>query len=135
MSGGHWFDQQDPILSDINITPLVDVALVLLIIFMITAPMMVQGADVRLPRTEHMPSLSESQMIISVTAENQVLIDGAPIPLEEFEARVSPRVSPGQRVLFHGDDQARYGLVMQVWAILHNLGADVGAVIEPIPER
>jgi len=132
---GRWFDEEERVMAEINITPLVDVSLVLLIIFMITAPMMVQGANVTLPRTERMPSIPESQLIVSVTAENQVLIDGDAVPWEEFEARISPRITPGRSILFHGDEQARYGLVMQVWAILHNLGANVGAVIEPIPDR
>ncbi len=128
-----WFDDGDRILSDINITPLVDVSLVLLIIFMITAPMMVQGADVQLPRTQPMETLPQSQLIVSVTADGEVLINGRTVPWQEFEARVSPLITPGRRVLLHGDTAARYGRIMEVMAILHALGADIGAVTEPIP--
>ena len=131
---GNWFDDEEQILSDINITPLVDVSLVLLIIFMITAPMMVQGADVQLPRTERMEQLPQTQLIVAVDAEGQVTINGEPVPLAELEPRLSPRVTEGRTVLFHGDEQVAYGTVMQVMAVLQRLGADIGLVTEPIPE-
>ena len=135
MKKGTWFEESDHILADINITPLVDVSLVLQIIFMITAPMMVQGADVRLPRTQRMDTLPETQLIVSVNAEGQVLIDGDAVPFDELEARLSPRITPGRPVLFHGDERVPYGRIMQVMAIMQGLGADIGLVTEPLPER
>lgn len=135
MSGGPWFEEQEQILSEINITPLVDVSLVLLIIFMITAPMMVQGADVSLPQTRPMDTLEQTQLIISVTADGEVLVDGDAVEREDLEATLSPRVTPGRSVLFHGDERAAYGAVMQVMAVLQRLGADIGLVTEPIPNR
>lgn len=134
MNGG-WFREGDRILSDINITPLVDVSLVLLIIFMITAPMMVQGADVRLPRTQRMETLPDSQIIVSVRADGGVLVNGEPVAMEDFEARISPLITEGRPVHFHGDAEAFYGRAMEVMAVLQRLGADIGLVIEPIPER
>jgi biopolymer transport protein TolR len=133
MNGG-WFDDEERILSDINITPLVDVSLVLLIIFMITAPMMVQGADVQLPETERMEQLPQTQLIVAVDAEGRVSINGEPVPLADLEARLSPRVTEGRTVLLHGDERVPYGTVMQVTAVLQRLGADIGLVTEPIPE-
>lgn len=132
---GRWFEEQERILSDINITPLVDVALVLLIIFMITAPMMVQGADVELPRTQRMETLPDSQLIVTVNAEGAVFVNGDEIALEDLEARLSPLITPGRPVLFHGDAKVAYGTVMQVMAIMQRAQADIGLVTEPIPER
>ena len=94
-----WFKEDDRILSEINVTPLVDVALVLLIVFMITAPMMIQGAEVRLPRTQIMDSLPQEQIFISVTDQGQILVNGDAVPLEELEARLSPRITPGRTIL------------------------------------
>lgn len=133
MTGG-WFEEKERVLSDINITPLVDVSLVLLIIFMITAPMMVQGADVRLPRTQRMDSLPQTLLIVSVTADGRALINGEAVPFEDLEARLSPLIRPGRTVLFHGDERIDYGTVMKVIAVLESLQADIGLVTEPLPQ-
>lgn len=133
---GSWFGEQDRILSDINITPLVDVSLVLLIIFMITAPMMVQGADVRLPQTQPMESLPDSQIIVTVTSDGRTLIGDEEVAWADFEARISPRIVPQRTTVhIHGDQEAAYGTIMQVMAVLQALGANIGMVVEPTPER
>ncbi len=130
-----WFEEDDRILSEINVTPLVDVALVLLIVFMITAPMMIQGVEVRLPQTQIMDSLPHEQIFISVTDQGQILVNGDALPLEELEARLSPRVTPGRTVLLYGDRAGEYGRVVAVIEVLWSLGADIGLVTEPIPRR
>ena len=133
--GGSWFDHDNSPLSDINVTPLVDVSLVLLIVFMITAPMMVQGANVQLPRTAPMDTLTQDQIVISITAEGQLQLNEDAIPFEELEARLSPLVTPGRRVLVYADEAVTHGLVMQVIAIAHGLEADIGIPTEPIRNR
>ncbi len=130
-----WFKEDDRILSEINVTPLVDVALVLLIVFMITAPMMIQGAKVRLPRTQIMDSLPQEQIFISVTDQGQILVNGDAVPLEELEARLSPRITPGRTILLYGDRAGEYGRVVAVIEVLWSLGADIGLVTEPVPRR
>ena len=128
-----WFKEDDRILSEINVTPLVDVALVLLIVFMITAPMMIQGAEVRLPQTQVMDSLPQDQIFISVTDQGQILVNGDAVPLEELEARLSPRITPGRTILLYGDRAGEYGRVVAVIEVLWSLGADIGLVTEPVP--
>src|SRR5881296_3750873 len=64
-----------PSLSDINVTPLVDVILVLLIIFMVTAPMMTRGIDVRLPKTESGADATEQRMVVTVDADNTIYLN------------------------------------------------------------
>jgi biopolymer transport protein TolR len=132
---GKWFDHDAPVMSDINVTPLVDVSLVLLVVFMITAPMMVQGANVQLPRTVRMDSLPQDRITVTITDEGQMQLNGEAIPPEELETRLSPLVAPGSTVLVYGDQDAQYGMVMRVMAIAHSLGADIGLPTEPIPGR
>lgn len=130
-----WFDHDNPVLSEINVTPLVDVALVLLVVFMITAPMLVQGAQVNLPQTKRMDVLPQDQLIITITREGQVKLNGDAVPMDELTERLSPRVTPGRSVLVYADREVQYGLVMQVMAIAHSLGANIGLPTDPIPDR
>ncbi len=130
-----WFDHDNRILSEINVTPLVDVALVLLVVFMITAPMLVQGADVNLPRTERMDVLPQDQLTIQITKTGQIRLNDVAVPFEELAERLSPRVTPGRSVLVYADAEVQHGLVMQVVAVAHLLGANPGIVTEPIPDR
>jgi biopolymer transport protein TolR len=130
-----WFDHDTPVMADINVTPLVDVALVLLVVFMITAPMLVQGASVQLPRTAHMDVLPQDQLVITITAEEQIQLNDDVVALDELSERLSPRVTPGRSVLVYADESVQHGLVMQVVATAHSLGASIGIVTEPIPDR
>jgi biopolymer transport protein ExbD len=130
-----WFDHDNEILADINVTPLVDVALVLLVVFMITAPMLVQGAQVQLPRTKPMDVLPQDQLIITITETAQIQLNGDAVPLDELGELLSPRVTPGRTVLVYADEAVQHGLVMQVVAIAHQLGASIGLPTEPIPDR
>lgn len=130
-----WFDHENRILSEINVTPLVDVALVLLVVFMITAPMLVQGADVNLPQTKPMDVLPQDQLTIQITKTGQIRLNNEAVPFEELGERLSPRVTPGRSVLVYADAEVQHGLVMQVVAIAHSLGANPGIVTEPIPDR
>ncbi len=68
-----------PALADINVTPLVDVMLVLLIIFMVTAPMMTRGIDVRLPKTASGSDATEQRLVVSVDRENTVYLNERPV--------------------------------------------------------
>jgi biopolymer transport protein ExbD len=130
-----WFDHENAVMADINVTPLVDVALVLLVVFMITAPMLVQGAQVQLPRTKPMDVLPQDQLIITITDAAQILLNGDAVPLDELSQQLSPRVTPGRSVLVYADEVVQHGLVMQVVAIAHELGANIGLPTEPIPAR
>jgi len=130
-----WFEHDNPMLSEINVTPLVDVALVLLVVFMITAPMLVQGADVNLPQTKRMDVLPQDQLTIQITKTGQIRLNNEAVPFDELSERLSPRVTPGRSVLVYADAEVQHGLVMRVVAIAHSLGANPGIVTEPIPDR
>lgn len=128
-----WYQATDTALSEINITPLVDVALVLLIIFMITAPMLVQGADVRLPETRPMDTLPPEGLFITVTADGEIFVNEVPVSLEELESRLLPLASPGRMAFLRADRDLPYGTVMQVLERLRRAELQIGLVTEPVP--
>lgn len=132
---GAWFDDEDRILSEINITPLVDVSLVLLIIFMITAPMMVQGADVRLPETRPMDSLPQDGLFITINAEGTIFLNQTAVAIDDLEARLSTMATPGRTAYLRADRSLQYGLVMRVLGHMRSAGlVNLGMVTEPIPD-
>jgi biopolymer transport protein ExbD/biopolymer transport protein TolR len=110
--------------ADVNITPLVDVALVLLIIFMITAPIMQGGIDVELPQAKASPLAAKDGVVVSIDRRGRVFIDDIPVTLGEFRATV--RRIMDQRhatsVYVRGDRGTPYGNVVRVVAALHEAG-------------
>jgi len=130
-----WFHDDEAGLSELNITPLVDVALVLLIIFMITAPMLVQGANVDLPETRRMDRLPSGNIFVTVTAEGEIFMndDDTALTLEDLESRIYPLVQLGQAVYIQGDASIAYGRVMQVMDAAKAAGAQVNLVTVPVP--
>ncbi len=116
-------------------TPFVDVMLVLLIIFMITAPLIQQGIDVQLPKTqtEGLPSSGEA-LVITVNREGSVFVQSSEVPMQELEAKLgSIFAARGDREVFlRADEQVAYGTVAKALAILRRAGASrIGMVTEP----
>jgi biopolymer transport protein TolR len=127
-----------PFMSDINVTPLVDVMLVLLIIFMVAAPMMVQGIPVALPKTTSEPLTEDKEhLVISVDRSQQIYINDYKVALEALEAKLK-RIyegKPDQRVYLRADKNVPYGLVARVMSEVKNAGVDkLGMVTEPLTE-
>ena len=125
-----------PSLSDINVTPLVDVILVLLIIFMITAPMMTRGIDVRLPRTESGSDAQEERLVVSVDRENTVYLNERPVNIHLLTERLKSEIkrTGNDFVFLRADQEVPYGRVMQVMDQIKQAGADrVGMVTQPVP--
>ena len=122
-----------PLNADINVTSLVDVAFVLLIIFMITAPMMQGGVEVRLPRAEARAMAPRQGLVVSVDRRGRVYIDDAPFAFADF--RASFRAVVAQRrpsaIYLRADRGVPYGDVVRVLAIIRASGVrDVGLVAE-----
>jgi biopolymer transport protein ExbD len=110
--------------ADVNITPLVDVALVLLIIFMITAPIMTGGIDVELPQAKATPLAAKDGVIVTVDRRGRIFVDDIPVSLAEFRATVR-RLMDQRRatgVYVRGDRATPYGNVVRVIAALHEAG-------------
>ena len=123
-----------PLNADINVTSLVDVAFVLLIIFMITAPIMQGGVDVRLPRAEARPIEPKSGLVVTVDRSGRVYLDQAALSFADFRATFPAfvRTRHPTGVYLRADGRVAYATVVQVLAVIRAAGvADVGLVAEP----
>lgn len=124
-------------LSEINVTPLVDVMLVLLIIFMVTAPMMAQGVEVELPPAAEAEPLTadEQKLVLTITAEKRVYIGTSEIPLERVSEmlKANAKLQADKELFLHADHRLPYGVVVQVMAAAKRGGADsIGMVTDPV---
>jgi len=120
--------------ADINVTSLVDVAFVLLIIFMITAPMMQGGVQVRLPRAEARPLQEQTGITVSVDRRGRIFVDQATFSYEDFRATFRALVARRKpaAIYLRADRGVPYGDVVRVLAIIRTAGIrDVGLVAEP----
>ncbi len=123
-------------LSDINVTPLVDVMLVLLIIFMVTAPMMMQGVKVKLPKTasRHIKT-REDPLILTINKKRQIFIENHIIKLGNLETKVKNIFEnrSEKEVLLRADKDVPYGFVIDVVSRVKRAGIDkLGMITEPL---
>ena len=122
-------------ISEINVTPLVDVMLVLLIIFMVAAPMMTVGVPIDLPETQAKALNSETQPItISVKSDGQVFLQETPIPVEEVAAKLEAIATTGysERIFVRGDATSPYGVIADVMSRIQEAGfKNIGLVTQP----
>jgi biopolymer transport protein TolR len=121
-------------MSEINVTPLVDVMLVLLIVFMVAAPLLTVGVPIDLPETQAQSLNTESRPItISVTTEGQVFIGDEPVEMSALIATVQAQGGEDteQRIYVRGDANADYGEVMRVMGALSGAGySRIGLITE-----
>ncbi|MBW1828567.1 MAG: protein TolR [Deltaproteobacteria bacterium] len=123
-------------MSDINVTPFVDVMLVLLIIFMVTAPMMMQGVEVNLPKTETRRIKSqEDPLILTINKKKEIFIETHRIKLEDLEKKAL-RIFANRRekeILLRADKDVPYGFVIKVVSRIKKAGIEkLGMVTEPL---
>jgi len=121
-------------MAEINVTNLVDVVLVLLIIFMIAAPMIQSGVDIQLPKSSEAPRDVSTGIVVSITKDKAILIDNYKIEMKDFESRLKTirDVKKYRPVYIRADERVPYGMVMEIMAKIKNLGIDnVGLVTEP----
>lgn len=121
-------------LHDINVTNLVDVVLVLLIIFMIAAPMMQSGIDINLPRTKATPRDLGEGVVVTITKAQNIYIDERVTNLDRFEGILTDvtRKKGSRSVYLRADKDIPYGMVMEVVGKIKSLGIqDLGLVTEP----
>jgi len=126
------------LMSDINVTPLVDVMLVLLIIFMVTAPMMMQGVNVSLPQTTSKPLPAEKDhLVISIDRSQQIYINDYQVALESLQGKMEKILEgrPDQKVYLRADKSVPYGVVVRVISEVKLAGVEkLGMVTEPLKE-
>ena len=122
--------------SEINVTPLVDVCLVLLIIFMVVTPMLQKGVPVNLPVTEEPEKTpdSEKQMLISVKADGSVYLGSTVVRKEQVQSELETihQKTPDREIAVKGDKLVKYGAVLDVLKALREVGFNnVGLIAQP----
>ena len=129
-------------MSEINVTPLVDVMLVLLIIFMVTAPLISQGVQVDLPQTKAQAiEGTEEKLVLTITKEKKLFIgtrQDNPIPYRTLEEklRANARLQKDKELYLHADRKLEYGFVVDVMAKIKNAGVQkLGMVTDPVVTR
>ncbi len=126
-----------PLNADINVTSLVDVAFILLIIFMITAPIMQGGIEVSIPRADVQPLTSEdAPFFITVKRDGQIFMEESPVTIEELEAGLPQLLAAGaiERIFIRADSLAPYGPVLRTMATAVNSGVNWSVVAQPYVE-
>jgi biopolymer transport protein TolR len=122
-------------IDTINVTPLVDVMLVLLIIFMVTSPMMIAGIKVDLPKTQSSPlSGKEDPLSITVTKTGNVFLNNSPIPIENLVTKLKAITNENYNITIfvRGDRNADYGSVIKIIALLSKSGFSKVSLITEI---
>jgi biopolymer transport protein TolR len=124
--------------AEINVTPFVDVMLVLLIVFMVSAPLLTVGIEVDLPDTEaRAMTTSEEPITITIQADGAMFLMETPITFDELAPRLQAIAGAGSdaRIYIRADDGAEYGEVMRVMARVSASGyANIGLVTDPVTE-
>ena len=131
----HYRDRRRPLMSEINVVPYIDVTLVLLVIFMITAPLLTQGVQVDLPQASAKPVDVQDRetLVVTVDREGRYFLDDRRINGDELKRKVSAilRVRPKTPVMIRGDRNVNYGQVVKAMALLQSAGApSVGLITE-----
>ncbi len=123
-------------MSEINVTPMVDVMLVLLIIFMVTTPLIQQGVKVNLPETKAAPvEASDKKLVLSIDVTKRVFIGEAEIKLDELEEKLKTNVKAqtDKELYLHADRDLPYGIVVDVMAAAQRAGiTNVGMITDPM---
>jgi biopolymer transport protein TolR len=126
-------------LAEINVTPFVDVMLVLLIIFMVTAPLLTAGVPVDLPKTQAKPLTQDREPLsITVRKDGQIYLQNTPVSLDTLVVRLTAIATNGydERVYVRGDAAVDYGRVMEVMATLQTAGfTHIGLVTGPPKQK
>jgi biopolymer transport protein TolR len=120
--------------ADVNVVSLIDVMLLLLVIFMMTAPMMTGGVDISLPATESRPMESKDGLAVSVNRAGEIFIENEKYSLSEFKVvfRTLAKNRTRNGVFLRADKGVGYGIVAQILAIMNANGvSNVGLVTEP----
>ncbi|OUS11736.1 protein TolR [Rhodospirillales bacterium 47_12_T64] len=125
-------------MSDINVTPFVDVMLVLLIVFMVTAPLLTVGVPVDLPKTQAKTlNASEEPLVITVTALGELFLQESKIEEDQLVPRLNAITEnkPDTRVYVRGDKAIDYGRVMEVMGLVNSAGYERVALIAELPQE
>jgi biopolymer transport protein TolR len=122
-------------ISDINVTPLVDVVLVLLIIFMVTAPVLQSGIEVNVPKTRTVKEITEERMVISINKQQRVFLGNDPININDIKTRLRQKIRDPQHqsVFIRADEDVPFGAFATVMDAIKGAGiTNVSIVTQPL---
>lgn len=119
-----------PALSEINVTPFVDVMLVLLVIFMVTAPLLQQGIDVNLPQAKSKELSPSERLVITIKKDGKIYIDKTKVDINILNSKLAVRTD--RDVFLKADKDVPYGIVVEVMGELREIGIEkLGMITEP----
>ena len=122
-------------LSDINITPLVDIVLVLLIIFMVTAPVLQSGIELNVPKTRTVKEITEERLVVSINKQQRVFLGNDPVNINEIGARLKQKIrDPQHQAIFvRADEDVPFGAFATVMDAVKSSGiTNVSIVTQPL---
>lgn len=120
------------VLSEINITPFVDVMLVLLVIFMVTAPLMQQGVDVNLPKAKGRELPTEERISLLIKKDRSVYMNETPVSIAEMRQKLEAMSKMNPNVFLKADKDVPYGLVVEIMGEVKEAGIEkLGMITEP----
>jgi len=125
-------------ISDINVTPLVDVVLVLLIIFMVTAPVLQSGIEVNVPKTRTVKEITEERMVISINKQQRVFLGNDPININEIKTKLRQKIRDpqNQSVFIRSDEEVPFGAFATVMDAVKGAGiTNVSIVTQPLDQH
>ena len=130
-NGGH----TQTALAEINITPLVDVVLVLLVIFMLTAPVLQSGIEVAVPKTKTVKEITEQRQVVIINRDQEVFLGDKPVNLSDLPSRLArPGVDPAHQVIYvEADERVPFGAFASVMDAVKQAGiTNISIVTQPI---
>ncbi|HTF42883.1 MAG TPA: biopolymer transporter ExbD [Terriglobales bacterium] len=125
-------------LSDINITPLVDVVLVLLIIFMVSAPILQSGIEVNVPKTRSVKEITEERLVISINKEQRVFLGNDPVNINEIGDKIKQKIRDPkhQSIFIRSDEDVPFGAFATVMDAVKQTGiTNVSIVTQPLDQH
>jgi biopolymer transport protein ExbD/biopolymer transport protein TolR len=125
-------------IADINVTPLVDVVLVLLIIFMVTAPVLQSGIEVNVPKTRTVKEVTEERLVISINKQQRLFLGNDPININEVKAKLRQKIRDPQHqsIYIRSDEEVPFGVFATVMDAIKGAGiTNVSIVTQPLDQN